>query len=486
MTWHLTIEHIDVGQGDSTLIIARDYASDGTTVIQTRSMLVDGGRGICAPIIDARIKVNKIDKVDVVAVTHYDADHCNGIVELLKNKVSNRLANAYIFDQGEQGFIDLKQTGGTVSRPAQYSIAISRRDGDYEPYFNVATALEGSCGVKRARSEDNTLDALFNNPNRITSNVVSGSHSRGDLKNYSLLNGDWLVGKELLWCSLGKTKDKFSDYKSKPPSLTGVPIVTCIAANQYVLQEDGTIQGPLSKIADSDSAKNQKSLAFLVQFNNFSYYIGGDIESLQEGAIQDYLCPKTARTSPPYGVLAMKVSHHGSSASTTQAFVDNLSPRAAFISCGIDNVFNGVSHPVQRVLNTLESSPKLENYYMTEDRSLSDLVTRIGAIGPPPIKPNLAGVYTPKAVVAGVRTNPANDISNGDGVPTPSEEDTDGYKKINELSNEGNITLTVTEQQSNNPITGPLKDPNASAGRFTVSHYYVEGIDVKRKNKIHY
>ena len=81
MPWQLEISIIDVGQGDSSLIIA----TDGN---QTRSMLIDAGEGQCAQIVHDYVRgrlAHYNAPLDHMLVTHYDDDHVGGILQLLRS-----------------------------------------------------------------------------------------------------------------------------------------------------------------------------------------------------------------------------------------------------------------------------------------------------------------------------------------------------------------------------------------------------------------
>lgn len=68
----LIVHYIDVGQGSSTLIeIAGHY------------MLIDGGDRKYSSTVVTYLKKRNISKLDYVIVTHYDADHLNGVVGAL-------------------------------------------------------------------------------------------------------------------------------------------------------------------------------------------------------------------------------------------------------------------------------------------------------------------------------------------------------------------------------------------------------------------
>lgn len=79
MPWELEIHIIDVGQGESSLIIARN-AGLGLT----RSMLIDGGLATYARTIhDYMLAQGLVNGPDHILVTHYDRDHMYGITALL-------------------------------------------------------------------------------------------------------------------------------------------------------------------------------------------------------------------------------------------------------------------------------------------------------------------------------------------------------------------------------------------------------------------
>ena len=67
----LTVIFIDVGQGDSCLIITPEY-----------SVLIDGGKYDEGNSVEGVLDWYGIDKVDIAFVTHWDEDHCGGICYL--------------------------------------------------------------------------------------------------------------------------------------------------------------------------------------------------------------------------------------------------------------------------------------------------------------------------------------------------------------------------------------------------------------------
>lgn len=77
MPYTLDIHTIDVGQGESSLIIADNRAG------RRRVMLIDGGLAAQAQTVHNRIRALAPAGPDHIVVTHYDDDHSGGITALL-------------------------------------------------------------------------------------------------------------------------------------------------------------------------------------------------------------------------------------------------------------------------------------------------------------------------------------------------------------------------------------------------------------------
>ncbi len=102
----------------------------------------------------------------------------------------------------------------------------------------------------------------------------------------------------------------------------------------------------LAPAADHEStprALNNDSLTLRVRFGEHSFLLTGDIEWPVEGMLLDSrLLGKTT---------VLKVAHHGSKTSSTDAFLDATQPQFALISAGYGNLFH---HPHPDVLDRLE------------------------------------------------------------------------------------------------------------------------------------
>lgn len=90
---------------------------------------------------------------------------------------------------------------------------------------------------------------------------------------------------------------------------------------------------------------NDMSIVVRLTYGDVSFLFTGDTEAGSEQAMLD------AGFSLRSDVL--KVAHHGSSSSTTEAFLSAVDPAAAVISCGTGNAYG---HPHREVLQRLEDA----------------------------------------------------------------------------------------------------------------------------------
>lgn len=97
----------------------------------------------------------------------------------------------------------------------------------------------------------------------------------------------------------------------------------------------------------SENTLNNNSLVFKLRYNNFSILFTGDIEEVAEKAIMENYSknPKKLKST------VLKVAHHGSKSSSTQEFLNYVSPQVALIGVGKNNNFG---HPNNEVINRLE------------------------------------------------------------------------------------------------------------------------------------
>lgn len=232
----LRIYFIDVGQGDSSLIITPN----------NKTILIDGGgsldkdydigKNILVPYLLDR----GIHTVDYLIVSHFDNDHCGGLMYLLKTlKVKN------IF----------------ISKQPKLS-------EEYKKFMEVAKKKH--INIKVVRQGD----------------AIS---IEKDLKIYILY-----PSYELRFCDL-----------------------------------------------------NNNSVVAKLVYKDFSMLFTGDIEKEAESKILEMYRKNVIKST------VLKVAHHGSKTSSTQEFIDLVSPKIALIGVGKNNNFG---HPNEEILERLNNS----------------------------------------------------------------------------------------------------------------------------------
>ena len=101
-----------------------------------------------------------------------------------------------------------------------------------------------------------------------------------------------------------------------------------------------TVLGPVNEYSDL----NDSSLVLRADYGTTSFLFTGDAE---EGAEEDMLAFHSPQA---FAADVLKVGHHGSSTSTSPAWLDAVSPSFAIISCGEDNTYG---HPHAETLTAL-------------------------------------------------------------------------------------------------------------------------------------
>jgi beta-lactamase superfamily II metal-dependent hydrolase len=251
----LYIHQIDVGEGDSSLIVSPTG----------KTMLIDGGDvGMGNAKVRPYLASLGITHLDYVVLSHYHYDHMMGLQETLSAL-------------------------GTANYGPVYDRGTSPAPPTNSGYTNYAATV----APRRAAT------------------------------------------------SLGQVID-----------LGGGVRMTCIARSGSVLNY-GAISGT--------SGEDDLCLAWVLRFNKFKYYTGGDSGGEKTSDYVDLETPM----APDIGVVdAFKVDHHTSQYSTNQTFVNTLQPLVAVASLGTGNSYG---FPTQTVLNRLASANCM--IYLTETGS---------------------------------------------------------------------------------------------------------------------
>jgi beta-lactamase superfamily II metal-dependent hydrolase len=418
MTWSVKIIHIDLKTvGDATIIIVRDTATPANDRnILIDGGMETCAQTIANELVD-RDSAGPGARFNLAIVTHFDADHVRGIRELAGSGIETMRGTIYR-DRGETRTVSVKVNdrnnppdyytyptyGDRPESESYYQNTEAQRrseirDAVTDTIWNGVRASAGLPGVNldfdgldrgdRAAFARIGLDVAFLKefstlevreaqttraydiilghaiehsvgPDKAMLQALSRRSERKYLPNaavqsvplpnvrraYDALRYDYgrhsLVGKEFIW---GGTT---------PP---GAPELTCVCENSYGLQADGTVRSVVLTADGSkkrDDLENVSSLGFVLQFNNFKYYIGGDLGVYQEQNITDPLIEN---------IDVLKCSHHGSRNSTSSTFLRTTNPVVAVISNSDNNTHGHPDLDTQIRLN--RNATDLVNYFMT-------------------------------------------------------------------------------------------------------------------------
>lgn len=102
------------------------------------------------------------------------------------------------------------------------------------------------------------------------------------------------------------------------------------------------VLGPVSLIRDSKGKpdQNNNSIVGRMSYGSFSVMFSGDAEKEEESAV--------LKKGGTFASTVLKSGHHGSRTSSSAAWLRAVSPKAALISCGLDNSYG---HPHKTVLD---------------------------------------------------------------------------------------------------------------------------------------
>lgn len=120
-----------------------------------------------------------------------------------------------------------------------------------------------------------------------------------------------------------------------------IPLVTAYAGLSFDLGD--ALCTIVSPEKEADESANNESVAIFLDYEDTEFLFTGDMETKAESAVLE----------SGYYIDAdvLKVAHHGSSSSTSEAFLRAVTPEYAIISCGKGNSYG---HPHAETLEVLD------------------------------------------------------------------------------------------------------------------------------------
>lgn len=321
-SYALRIHHIDVGQGEATLIEFRVNAKTQYTV------LIDGGRYTRGGGTIVRyLRKLGITTINIMICTHHDADHVEGLVRVLEDfthSKEKKITVEAVIDRNPNLLAEsiLGAEGYEIPAYKEEEEANGERFGELEiPKEEAEKEGEDKTEVIAEKIETNVLGSVEEEA------VDDEEAVRKVLLKFQSL----AKGKATLALKAGMVLVESDTV----PKFT----MTCLHCNA-----DGT----------DSKQENNYSIAFLVQFGEFRYYTGGDLESHHEDKFASQL------TGGKH-LCSFKCGHHGSKHSTSDTFLTTTQASHAVISCGRHSYY----HPDSELVGRLCAADTLKWFDLT-------------------------------------------------------------------------------------------------------------------------
>jgi beta-lactamase superfamily II metal-dependent hydrolase len=289
----LEIHHINVGQGDATLILG-PVAADGSrvTVLIDAGDIPSGGDRDGGAIVLAVLRERGVTRIDFFVATHYDADHIGGIVT------------------------GASQTHGTsfVLGPDGVPGAAGDDDGDGVADWLDATQTQPD-PEELGRGDDIAIAHFVD---------------RGDFANPG-------TGTALKYRAMATSMgDRFMAVDQAAVDTFDIDLGG--GARMDLLAANGFVRNRANRVANVNT-ENERSLAFLLSFSGFHYLIGGDLIGREAGAedarveraVADFLQAQAV------DVDVLHANHHGANNASASEFLSIVRPETVIISAGNDN-----------------------------------------------------------------------------------------------------------------------------------------------------
>ncbi len=170
---------------------------------------------------------------------------------------------------------------------------------------------------------------------------------------------DYLIGTHPHADHIGAMDDVIKNYeigelympKAQANTKTYRDVLTAIAdkglivktakSGVVIFDKDGVKAEMLAPCSETYKDLNNYSAVIKLTYNNTAFLFEGDAEDVSENEI--------LQSGADVRADVIKAGHHGSSSSSTQAYIDAVKPTYAVISCGADNDYG---HPHRETVAT--------------------------------------------------------------------------------------------------------------------------------------
>lgn len=304
-----------------TMLTMLDVGQGDCFVLEGKSglcMMIDGGSSSVSEVGKYRIapflRSHGIQTVDFVFLTHADKDHTNGVLELLENQKSNRIVIRYLVltDYAKE------------NEAYQTILSAAQKSGTQVLYFSEGDHIEGN---------DFMLTCLY--PGK-----ASG---KGKDDNVGTNGNQGEDGN-------GETNGKQSED-----------------GNGETNRNSGKDISKTISIINPD--ENDRSMVLLLECQKQKLLFMGDLTAAYENEIMESPYLKNSSIS------LLKLGHHGSRFSSSEAFLETFMPKIGLVSAGADNSYG---HPHSETLERLAKIGTI--VYRTDELGATKICLKEGKI----------------------------------------------------------------------------------------------------------
>lgn len=305
---------------DTTLTML-DVGQGDCFVLEGKSglcMMIDGGSSSASEVgkykIAPFLRSHGIQTVDFVFLTHADKDHTNGVLELLENQKSNRIVIRYLVltDYAKE------------NEAYQTILSAAQKSGTQVLYFSEGDHIEGN---------DFMLTCLY--PGKASG---KGKDDNGGTNGNQGEDGH------------GETNGKQSED-----------------VNGETKRNSGKDISKTTSIINPD--ENDRSMVLLLECQKQKLLFMGDLTAAYENEIMESPYLKNSSIS------LLKLGHHGSRFSSSEAFLETFMPKIGLVSAGADNSYG---HPHSETLERLAKIGTI--VYRTDELGATKICLKEGKI----------------------------------------------------------------------------------------------------------
>lgn len=317
------IVFVSVGQGDCTHIrVSADSPSSATheagegkgntsagILGKTKNILIDGGgsmeRDIGEDTLMPYLLSNRAETVDLALATHLHTDHVLGLLQLDK-----------VYPVGSIGIPDDYKRSIERSRKTTRANSATDKKEDNR----LQPSHDSKDESKRTDTNDTSHEAksFYHRTDMIDSSHEAKSFYQQTDSIDSLIN----ECDDLIFISPGSRID---------------------ISDQVYIEPIWPLKGHSAGVEIDDP--NENNMVYIVNYSGIKIMVTGDLLEEDENEILRHYPPEILHCD------VLKVAHHGSKSSSSEDFLDAVSPSIAVIQVGKNNFYG---HPHQQTLDRLE------------------------------------------------------------------------------------------------------------------------------------